>query len=191
MNYQEELPGLAIINTPSKKTNMNESLASSKQVEFILSLATSRYIKGHKDGHKIQDIINEVKAGIQITKPVASDVITVLLTSPKLPANAISNPRATTSDAIDVGYYKSGTRVFKAVRSPQTGNMYTKELHATGWEYLTGGINYLKNHTHSKLTLDEAKDLGKIYGFCVACGRTLTDEKSISAGIGPICSSKF
>lgn len=191
MNYQDELPGLAIINTPSKKTNMNESLASSKQVEFILGLATSRYILGHKDGHKVQDIINEVKAGIQITKPVASHLITVLLTSPKLSACTTIDPRTSTSATIAVGFYKSGSRVFKAVRSPTTGNMYTKELLATGWEYLTGGINYLKNHTYSKLTLDEAKDLGKIYGFCVACGRTLTDEVSISRGVGPICESKF
>lgn len=41
-----------------------------------------------------------------------------------------------------------------------------------------------------RLSLEEAKQFGKIYGFCVKCGATLTDEKSIAAGIGPVCASK-
>lgn len=41
------------------------------------------------------------------------------------------------------------------------------------------------------MPLEDAKAFGRIYGFCVRCGRTLTDEESIAAGIGPVCSGKW
>lgn len=34
-------------------------------------------------------------------------------------------------------------------------------------------------------------ECGHQTGICCVCGRTLTDPKSIEAGIGPICASKF
>jgi hypothetical protein len=42
-----------------------------------------------------------------------------------------------------------------------------------------------------KMTLEQAKEFGALYGTCCRCGRTLTDEDSIEAGIGPICAGKF
>lgn len=38
-----------------------------------------------------------------------------------------------------------------------------------------------------RVSLEEAKKYGSLYGFCVKCGATLTDEGSIAAGIGPVC----
>ena len=43
----------------------------------------------------------------------------------------------------------------------------------------------------TRLTLERAKELGQLYGMCVRCGATLTDEDSIAAGIGPWCAKKF
>jgi hypothetical protein len=40
------------------------------------------------------------------------------------------------------------------------------------------------------MTVEEAKAFGLLYGRCIVCGRTLTDEKSIADGIGPICAAK-
>ncbi len=42
-----------------------------------------------------------------------------------------------------------------------------------------------------ELTLELAKEYGKLYGQCMICGRTLTNEDSIEAGIGPICAGKL
>lgn len=42
-----------------------------------------------------------------------------------------------------------------------------------------------------KMTLEDAKAFGALYGTCCNCGRTLTNEESIAAGIGPICAGKF
>jgi len=41
------------------------------------------------------------------------------------------------------------------------------------------------------MPLEEAKRFGKLYGMCMVCGRTLTDETSIERGIGPICEGRF
>lgn len=38
--------------------------------------------------------------------------------------------------------------------------------------------------------IEALKDIGIATGRCCACGRTLTDESSIAAGIGPICAQK-
>jgi hypothetical protein len=38
-----------------------------------------------------------------------------------------------------------------------------------------------------RLTMDEARELGALYGTCVICARTLTNELSIHLGIGPVC----
>lgn len=39
--------------------------------------------------------------------------------------------------------------------------------------------------------LSAAIKYGKVSGSCSCCGRELTDPKSIAAGIGPICATKF
>ncbi len=39
--------------------------------------------------------------------------------------------------------------------------------------------------------LDQAVAYGRKFGSCCACGRTLTNQTSIDAGIGPICGSRF
>jgi len=56
------------------------------------------------------------------------------------------------------------------------------------FEYDQGTIFKLK--LTDKMTLEEAKAFGALYGTCCVCGRTLTDERSIEAGIGPVCAGK-
>ena len=57
------------------------------------------------------------------------------------------------------------------------------------FEYAPGAIRNLSEDT--RLSLDEAKEFGTLYGTCIVCGRTLTNEESIKAGIGPVCSGRF
>jgi len=56
------------------------------------------------------------------------------------------------------------------------------------FEYVPGGI--LKLRPEDRMTLEEAQQFGKLYGVCCVCGRTLTDEISIEAGIGPVCAGR-
>ena len=38
--------------------------------------------------------------------------------------------------------------------------------------------------------VDEMVEIGRKTGLCCICGRSLDDEKSVEAGIGPVCAKK-
>lgn len=73
-----------------------------------------------------------------------------------------------------------------------SGRLYAKLLDKDSGRFVhaPGAIRKLQVQGR-KMTLKEAKEYGALYGTCVRCGRTLTDEDSIAAGIGPICAEKF
>lgn len=91
------------------------------------------------------------------------------------------------------GDYPAGSifKVQKAVHG--SGNLYAKVLvvDAPGeghFEYAPGAIRLLT--TDDRMSADEAAEWGRLYGMCIVCSATLTDEKSIAAGIGPICAGR-
>jgi len=87
---------------------------------------------------------------------------------------------------------KGYTTYFKVqVAVHGSGRLYAKRLTTDGvFVHAPGAIKDIREHGR-KMSLEEAKECGKLYGTCVRCGRTLTDENSIEAGIGPICAGKF
>lgn len=42
-----------------------------------------------------------------------------------------------------------------------------------------------------KMTLEQAKEFGALYGMCCVCCATLTAEQSFEEGIGPVCGKRF
>jgi len=54
--------------------------------------------------------------------------------------------------------------------------------------YDPGAVRRLR--PEHRMSLEEAKEFGALYGTCCVCGRTLTNEDSIEAGIGPVCAGK-
>ncbi len=72
-----------------------------------------------------------------------------------------------------------------------SGQLYAKLLDSDGtFGFVRGALTRVMREGR-KMTLDEAKAYGKLYGICCRCAATLTDENSIAAGIGPICAAKF
>ena len=53
-------------------------------------------------------------------------------------------------------------------------------------EYWKGGVNIVRA-TGTLLTQEEASSLGKLYGFCVCCGRPLSEDTSLAVGYGSTC----
>lgn len=82
--------------------------------------------------------------------------------------------------------------VWKVVTSQTSGKPYAKKLDmASGrFEYAPGAMKHLVSEA-TPLSLEIAKKYGALYGRCMICGRTLTDEGSIEAGIGPICAGRL
>lgn len=62
-------------------------------------------------------------------------------------------------------------------------------VYESRFDYAAGVVRRLSLET--RLSLDEAKEYGAVYGVCCVCSRTLTKESSIEAGIGPVCAGKF
>lgn len=99
------------------------------------------------------------------------------------------------SEPITDGIYRTpdGTviKVQKAVHG--SGNLYGKRLVIDGdhgsFVYEPGLLKRIT--AEMKLSLDDAAEFGRLYGFCIVCGATLTDENSIARGIGPICAGRF
>lgn len=106
--------------------------------------------------------------------------------TPRTPAGA---PAA----AVTEGWYDLDGTVYKVQRAVNgSGNLYAKVLVIEGtsgtWQYEPGAMRKLAGAT--RLTVEAAAAYGKLYGVCMACGRTLTDEVSIEQGIGPVCSKR-
>lgn len=124
-----------------------------------------------------------------ITKRQASQMIDAMKMAPKKPVA----PKSPAKSEIEAGMYRMGAVIFKVQRAVHgSGKMYAKRLVPVGsdwvFEYAPGLVSKLG--PEHKMTLEQAKEFGALYGTCCVCGRTLTREESIEAGIGPICASK-
>ena len=100
------------------------------------------------------------------------------------------------------GFYKLGTQIFKVQENLHGTRTYAKALVIVEeydellgmdvkrgiWDYAPGAIRNLR--AEHRLTKEQAAEFGKLYGVCCVCGRRLTNEESIEAGIGPICGGK-
>jgi len=94
---------------------------------------------------------------------------------------------------LEDGIYKIDGQVRKVYHTVHGNNTQV----AKAWDEDSRSFEYvgkrgLKGLTPAhKMTLAEAVEFGSIYGICCNCSRTLTDEHSIEAGIGPVCAKRF
>jgi hypothetical protein len=121
------------------------------------------------------------------TKQQASWAIENLFKVAKAGAAPLANEKPA-----DLGYYLVDETVYVVVESKTSGKHYAKRMSVVGargrWEYANGMVYRLAG-AH-RLTLDEARVLGRTLGCCVICGATLTDPESVERGIGPICETR-
>jgi hypothetical protein len=164
---------------PTKERSAERAdAASPKQIAFLKSLLADR------DDPSMADAVEKMGGPDALCKKDASRAIDTLMRAPrKTVAPAAELPAAI--------YLLDGDviKVQKAVHG--SGHMYAKKLNPeTGkFEYTQGLIRRLD--ISMRMTLEQAKEFGALYGVCCNCGRTLTNEDSIEAGIGPICAGKF
>lgn len=153
------------------------SPATSKQSDLVSRLLAER------DVPKVWADIFAAKEDYS-TKD-ASAAITYLLTLPRV----TSAPKA---PALEDGVYMVEGVVFKVQHAVHgSGRQYAKRLHGESgsFEYAPKALSVIR--PEHLLTLEQAKSYGAVYGVCAVCGRTLTDEVSITAGIGPVCAGRF
>jgi len=97
---------------------------------------------------------------------------------------------------LEDGMYVLDGVIFKVQHAVHgSGKQYAKRLvpgapgERATFEYAPGVVNRLR--PEHRMTMDQAREFGALYGTCCQCGRVLTNEDSIEAGIGPICASKL
>lgn len=156
-------------------------------------------------------------AGI-FTKAAASEKIVELKTYPWMTyaeksqfASAATAPEAP-KVVNGLGFYRGGVtgKVYSYLKHPTKGYNVWKMMTETNvleWVEGSGYIVTGKKGSYSKvysgnakkdienggakLTMEEVVTHGSLMGYCLCCGRQLTDPKSVAAKIGPVCASKY
>ena len=90
----------------------------------------------------------------------------------------------------EAGVYRLGSKLYKVQKGKTSGHFYAKQaVGESGWEYAPGAIYRLR--AMDRLTLEQARAIGRATGVCVCCGRELTDQVSVDGGIGPVCEKNW
>lgn len=106
-------------------------------------------------------------------------------------ANDLSDAYA---NRLTPGVYETNGNTYVVKYNKARTNLYAKQLINRGgdrytWEYVSGAIYAVKKA--DLVTLARGQELSRLIGACCVCNRTLTDPKSVNAGIGPVCAKYF
>lgn len=122
---------------------------------------------------------------------IGNPAIVVEPTTDAAPEGAIVSTNG--PEPLSPGFYQTDSdHIYKVVNS-QKGHLYAMLMVGTQsghtWEYAPGVVKNLQ--PIHRMTLEDAKQFGRVSGNCMVCGRELTNPESIEAGIGPVCAGKW
>lgn len=192
--------------------------ATEKQIRFIADLANRRDTSGLAD--RIDAARVKVMAR-EFSSEEASALISDLLDAPKVETQRASAPegmhylggkvykvqravhgsgnlyakvlRLETTEGHCGGHLEQGPSGFDAPMEycdeQATCAQWVEGETEVTFEYAPGVVRDLGEDT--LMPLEDAKKFGRLYGVCLVCGRVLTNEDSIEAGIGPVCGQRF
>jgi hypothetical protein len=180
------LGGTRVTTTPRRQ-------ATEKQLIFLGTLHADRQFDAKLEASYVTVVnVNETHGSVPMN--VVSDLIDRAKASPwkSRQTTTTEAPAVEFSEGLwIIGEDIATARIFKVQRAVHgSGNLYGKELVDGRFEYFQGARRLLTSEGR-KLTLEEAKQYGALYGTCCICARTLTNEVSIEAGIGPVCAGRL
>jgi hypothetical protein len=152
--------------------------ASQRQLDYITSLAGQR--DWPTEG-PVADIIRAVLFEEIVGGMEASLAIERLLSFPK-----VDKP-----ETGEEGVYFFEGEYYKVQRAVHgSGRLYSKKFDLASESWSRGG-SVSKLTDQYKITAEQAKAFGDLYGRCIRCSAILTEEESIERGAGPICAEKM
>ena len=187
-NNQADDSGSTAPRPTEKQLRYTESLLAARSLTYGPGLDTL-------DKRSISDVIRDLTSGdwrllepgIYIKDATAEDL------------KADFDP-----DSLESGIYLYKNEIYKVqIAVHGSGHNYAKRLRLDSTPDSDAGmgepVGYFvhapgmvrKLRPEHKMSLEQAKEFGALYGICCQCGRTLTDETSIANGIGPVCGAKF
>ena len=194
-------------------------MATEPQLRFIRSLIVGREIPARETNWLdtvVRSLGSEEKPYARtLSKGEASEAIEKLKQFPMRIRFSPDNPRniaAVPGTAlVSPGMYRNPTtgKIWKVQYNKANGSgryLYAKSLDVeteavkdtsgaivkpavAKFNYAPGAMRHIRPEW--RMSLDQAKAFGAMYGVCCRCGTPLTDEESIAAGIGPICAGKI
>lgn len=182
-------PGKVVHMSTYTKSNKSKP-ASEKQVAFVQSLIAERPAFAQSVGLDAEGLSLE---GITMTE--ASNLINDLKAQPREINAKTDKPMVT-----EAGFYYNNDddapAIFRVRPAKSTGKLYAERLVVAKGFDDKGRFEYeyglIKNIDPTwLLTLEQAKAIGRQFGFCVRCGALLEDPKSVEQGIGPWCAKKW
>lgn len=153
-------------------------MASKAQIKYALDLLA---------GHVWPDVLTEHDLQNMERRQV-SKLIGSLKNAPKKQGELNLDP--------EVGMYieRESQSIFRLYMGQRSGRVLAKRLmeHSDGYsyQYVGSAQTVMRRHELERMTLEEAKQFGRMSGMCVVCGRRLDVPESVEAGIGPVCSNK-
>jgi Family of unknown function (DUF6011) len=169
--------------------------ASDAQVSFARSICQEMYTHLADAEARFEEID---ATGVFNDRAATSLMIDKLLREKHVAKVKAAAARAAADQpALDAGMYKLDGVIYKVQKAVHgSGNLYAKKLvepstfgARASFVYAPGVIRRLT--VADRMSLEDAKAWGALYGTCCVCGRTLTDERSIAEGIGPVCGNRF
>lgn len=149
-------------------------------------------------GDATDETVRQYEAGL--SKRVASKWITRLIELKKAQGTAAPKPGKGIETSVPAGRYAvtgdDGTTDFYKVDRPEEGRWagYTFVKLQTGSDYQRIGRKQaatILSRIEDAGPREASARYGHELGHCGVCGRELTNNESIEAGIGPVCSGKM
>ena len=185
--------------------------ATDAQLSFLSSLIASRE-------SDLCPKVAFAMASKAVTKGRASEWITVLKAAPVKSAQTYTQVAAEYKATVAVaneeptpafGYYAVGDQLFhfemfkgqfggmkpklyKLIKGQTWSTKLGKYVPKGKWAWTGGELDAkvkLGGGKGTKITVAEAGKLGLAFGFCIRCGRYLSDPVSVANGIGPVCAT--
>jgi len=153
-------------------------------LENILRAAAQRVVEGEPLSEDARRALHFM-LGRALQTPAPARVGTLHAPKPDLLSDL--RPNALVKPKIVEGYYRWEGKFVKVQQNQAGTNLYAKLWDGEAWEYTPRLVGQLS--PGMKLSAEDAKEFGALYGRCVFCSQQLNDERSIAAGYGEICAS--
>jgi hypothetical protein len=142
-----------------------------------------------REALSVHDTIKILLAQSNVSKQQGSRAIEMLLHWNK--RSFAPRPVPVVRDKAPIGVYKRGEDIYRVIKGRQSQNTYAQKLVVNNqtnepvWDYAGAMIYELK--VEELISPEVAAQMGRSVGYCVICGRFLTDAESVAKGIGPVC----
>lgn len=136
----------------------------------------------------VHDTVKSLLTQNNVSKMQGSKAIEMLLSWNQ--RSFAPRPVPVVREKAPIGVYKRGDDIYRVIKGRQSANTYAQKLTvdfngAPTWVYVGAMVFELK--VEELISPEVAAQMGRTVGYCVICGRYLTDAESVAKGIGPVC----